>query len=760
MKQKWNGNSLLFMFFVGVLTWGQGLSLSANTVVSFEGLDLSSQGEMLFRIQQEGSLHTKGEACYALSLSDQLLTALTVFPDRDITISNDGKRIFLESSFGVYMINEPLGLPQPLAVYPHVEATVPFLPGEGDAIVPSPDGRWILFIKAQTAAFGTLCAYQVEKKQIYEIATGILRGDTELPARWSPDSRTFVYERNDRLYYHSVAILEGSLAIDERYRLVGEGHISRIFWDEGGNLYYIKGTSVYRTRSVELSTRSVYADFLPMGTMVGTLPFNFDDTFDSYWIGPEGKGILFLKDRTHLFYYPLRRALYYNTENGSFPYVTFPASTRKVSVFWSKAGIIWVLLSPLFSDGASLMYRLNLQGTAGNQYFTPLEKPFGERGALSPDEKKLLLWGKGGALVLDFEKGQELARLSKEAVFHAQWLSDNRCVYVEREGVYQYTLGEQKTEDPRTFVALLSASRYGFDAASGKVLMEAGGRRYTLDDKKTRWIPLAAGAGQFRQAQTSNETYRVYLETQESSYYRNFPMVRFMKRAETRPVFPKYEAPRKMTKPYLSLVFDLMEQVEGLPEVLEVLERYGIRSTFFVNGEFVRKYPEAAADIARRGHEVGNLFFAPINMADRKYTIDGDFIKRGLARNEDEYFKATGFELSPLWHAPFYVVSSLIEAAAQEGGYRTVRRDLDPLDWVGLAEQKRNLLPYRDGGELVETIISQAQPGFVIPIALGKNPEGRRDYLFQRLDLLVRGLKREGYQMVPVSRLVEEGLKK
>ncbi|MCX7656357.1 MAG: polysaccharide deacetylase family protein [Treponemataceae bacterium] len=759
MKQKRNGSPLFLFVSVGVL-WSLGAPLFANTVVSFEGLDLSPQGEMLFRMKQEGSLYTKGEAFYTLSLPDQHLRALAIFPDRSITISNDGKRIFLQSSFGVYGITEDLGLPQPFTIFPHVQANVPFLPGEGDAIVPSPDGKWILFIKSQSVVFGTLCAYQVEKKQIYEIATGVLRSDTEFPARWSPDSRTFVYERDDRLYYHSVALLEGRLAIDERYRLVGEGHLSRIFWDEEGNLYYIKGTSVYRTRGVELSTRSVYADFLPMGNLVGTLPFDFDDTFDSYWIGPDGKGILLLKDRSHLFYYPLRRALYYNTENGSFPYVSLPASTQRVSVFWSKTGILWVLVSPRFSGASSLGYRISLQGANGPHYFIPLEKPFGERGALSPDEQKLLLWGKEGALILDFEKGQELVQLTKQAVFHAQWLTDNRCVYAEREGIYQYTLGDQKTQEFRPVVALFSVSRYGFDAVSGKVLIETEGRRYTLDEKKTRWLPLPAGTGQFRHVQTSNETYRVYLENQESSYYRNFPMVRVMKRAETRLALPKYEAARKMTKPYLSLVFDLMEQVEGLPDVLEVLERYGIRSTFFVNGEFVRKYPEAAADIARRGHEVGNLFFAPINMADRKYSIDGDFIKRGLARNEDEYFKATGFELSPLWHAPFYVTASFIETAAQEGGYRTVQRDLDPLDWVGLSEQKRNLLPYRSGGELVETIISQAQPGFVIPIIVGKNPEGRRDYLFQRLDLLIRELKKEGYQMVPVSRLVEEGLKK
>ena len=41
-------------------------------------------------------------------------------------------------------------------------------------------------------------------------------------------------------------------------------------------------------------------------------------------------------------------------------------------------------------------------------------------------------------------------------------------------------------------------------------------------------------------------------------------------------------------------------------------------------------------------------------MSDPGYQIDKTFLKKGLARNEDDYFIATGHEMAQLWHTPYY----------------------------------------------------------------------------------------------------------
>ena len=44
----------------------------------------------------------------------------------------------------------------------------------------------------------------------------------------------------------------------------------------------------------------------------------------------------------------------------------------------------------------------------------------------------------------------------------------------------------------------------------------------------------------------------------------------------------------------------------GAPRVLELCDRYDITSTWFVPGHTADNYPEVTAEVARRGHELGN----------------------------------------------------------------------------------------------------------------------------------------------------------
>lgn len=45
---------------------------------------------------------------------------------------------------------------------------------------------------------------------------------------------------------------------------------------------------------------------------------------------------------------------------------------------------------------------------------------------------------------------------------------------------------------------------------------------------------------------------------------------------------------------------------ETTPEILDLLDKYGAKATFFLIGERVEKYPELVREIHRRGHGIGN----------------------------------------------------------------------------------------------------------------------------------------------------------
>lgn len=54
------------------------------------------------------------------------------------------------------------------------------------------------------------------------------------------------------------------------------------------------------------------------------------------------------------------------------------------------------------------------------------------------------------------------------------------------------------------------------------------------------------------------------------------------------------------------LTFDDGPIPEVTPWVLDLLDRYGIKATFFMVGDNARKYPELYEEVIRRGHSVGN----------------------------------------------------------------------------------------------------------------------------------------------------------
>lgn len=45
---------------------------------------------------------------------------------------------------------------------------------------------------------------------------------------------------------------------------------------------------------------------------------------------------------------------------------------------------------------------------------------------------------------------------------------------------------------------------------------------------------------------------------------------------------------------------------EQTEQLLEILDKYKVKSTFFLVGDWVKNYPDSVKDIAKHGHDVGN----------------------------------------------------------------------------------------------------------------------------------------------------------
>ena len=50
------------------------------------------------------------------------------------------------------------------------------------------------------------------------------------------------------------------------------------------------------------------------------------------------------------------------------------------------------------------------------------------------------------------------------------------------------------------------------------------------------------------------------------------------------------------------LAVDALDDASGLSSILYVLKKYKIPATFFINGEFIRRYPKETVQVAKSGY--------------------------------------------------------------------------------------------------------------------------------------------------------------
>lgn len=72
--------------------------------------------------------------------------------------------------------------------------------------------------------------------------------------------------------------------------------------------------------------------------------------------------------------------------------------------------------------------------------------------------------------------------------------------------------------------------------------------------------------------------------------------------------------------PRVALTFDDGPHAEVTPRVLDVLDHYGAKATFFCVGENLHRQPSLAEQIQRRGHELANHSMTHAELVDIDYT--------------------------------------------------------------------------------------------------------------------------------------------
>lgn len=175
------------------------------------------------------------------------------------------------------------------------------------------------------------------------------------------------------------------------------------------------------------------------------------------------------------------------------------------------------------------------------------------------------------------------------------------------------------------------------------------------------------------------------------------------------------------------LTFDDGPIPEVTPWVLDVLDKFGIKATFFMVGQNIERHPELLEEVRRRGHSVGNHSL---------HHIRGLLIKpEDYLRDVDACEVMTG---SGLFRPPHgYLTPGQLKALKRR--YRVVMHDLVTRDY------SRRLTP----GEVVDNVKRYVRDGSVIVFHDSLKSWPRlREALPQSLEYLMA----RGFRLLPLGK--------
>ena len=185
----------------------------------------------------------------------------------------------------------------------------------------------------------------------------------------------------------------------------------------------------------------------------------------------------------------------------------------------------------------------------------------------------------------------------------------------------------------------------------------------------------------------------------------------------------------------VAISFDAAWGNEQTSELLDILDRYDVKATFFLVGQWVDNFPDSVKEISKKGHDVENHSNTHAHMPE--LSLEG--MTEEIVSCNDKIKALTG-KCPTLFRPPYGDYNNNVVGAVKTQNMYCIQWDVDSLDWKDLS-----------AAEITNRITSKIQPGSIVLLHNGaKNtPEA--------LPSIIEGIRAQGYELVPISELVPKG---
>ena len=184
----------------------------------------------------------------------------------------------------------------------------------------------------------------------------------------------------------------------------------------------------------------------------------------------------------------------------------------------------------------------------------------------------------------------------------------------------------------------------------------------------------------------------------------------------------------------ISISFDAAWGGDKTLGILDLLDEYNIKTTFFLVDIWTQKYPELVKEIAARGHEIGNHSTSHPQMSKLNETQ----IAKELNTQADNVLAIAGVR-PVLFRPPYGDYNNRVITTARAQGFVPIQWSVDSLDWKNRGAQE---------------IITRATKVKSGDIVLFHNDS---QYILDALPAVLKYYAENGYSVVPISEILLTG---
>ena len=178
-------------------------------------------------------------------------------------------------------------------------------------------------------------------------------------------------------------------------------------------------------------------------------------------------------------------------------------------------------------------------------------------------------------------------------------------------------------------------------------------------------------------------------------------------------------------KKQVAISFDAAWGNEETMQLLDILDRYHVKATFFLVGDWVDHYPDDVKMIAQRGHDIGNHS----NTHPHLPQLSEDSAAAEITACNEKIQTLTG-KSPTLFRPPYGDYDNMVVNTVKKMGMYCVQWDVDSLDWKDPSPE-----------QMTKTVLDKVQDGSIVLMHNGaKNTPAA-------LPSIIKGIQDKGFEI-------------